>query len=123
DTVRIWNLAESRQERCMEHVRHEHAWSCMIRGMDVSPDGKYVASSSNDDTVRLWETATGREVYRLPGHGHYGGYRALRFTPDGKQFASWGDDMRVYFWEVATGKATEELRLQPAGMELGLDSL
>ena len=123
ETVRIWNLSDSREERVMEHVRNEHAWDCMIRGMDASPDGKYVASSSCDDTVRVWQTATGKEVYRLPGHGHYGGNRDVRFTSDGKQLASWGDDMRIYFWDVATGKAVQELRVQPAGMNLDLEML
>ena len=122
-TIRLWNLADSRQGRFMEHARGEHDFNGMIRGMDVSPDGKYVVSSSVDDTVRLWETATGREVYRLPGHGHYGGRRAVRFTPDGKQFASWGDDMRVYVWDVATCKAAQESRLKPTGTNLDLDLL
>ena len=100
-TIRIWNLANSSQARAM----HPLGW---IRAMDVSPDGKYVVSSSLDDTVRLWETTTGREIYRLPGHGRMGGTRAVHFSPDGKQFVSWGDDMRMVRWDVATGKALQE---------------
>jgi WD40 repeat protein/beta-lactamase regulating signal transducer with metallopeptidase domain len=115
-TIRVWNLADSRQERVMQHVREPGTYDSMIRGMDLSPDGKYIVSSSFDESVRLWERATGREVYRLPGHGHSGGHRAVRFTPDSKQFASWGDDMRVYLWDVATGKAVKEFVAKPAGV-------
>ncbi len=123
-TVRIWNLSDSRQERVMRHDPLEpNSAIRILRAMDVSPDGKYAVSSSNDDTVRMWEIATGREAYRLPGHGHWGGYRAVRFTPDSKQFGSWGDDMRIYFWDVATGKAVQDLRVQPAGMNLDLEML
>jgi WD40 repeat protein len=86
--------------------------------MDLSPDGKYLASSSLDDTVRVWETETAREVYRLPGHGRLGGRRALRFTPDSQRVVSWGDDMRVYVWDVPTGKALIEYRAQPIGLKL-----
>ena len=115
-TIRVWNLADSRQERVLTHVREPGTHNSWIRAMDLSPDGKYIVSSSFDETVRLWETATGREVYRLPGHGHSGGHRAVRFTLDSKQFASWGDDMRVYLWDVATGKAVKEFAAKPSGI-------
>jgi WD40 repeat protein/beta-lactamase regulating signal transducer with metallopeptidase domain len=118
-TVRVWNLASSRQEQVMRHGPDERGRTQMLRGMDVSPDGKYVVSSSLDDTVRLWETATGREIYRLPGHGDVGGHRAVRFTPDGKQFASWGDDMDVYLWDVGMGKAVQAFVARPAGLKAG----
>ena len=107
-TIRIWNLADSKQLRAMHPVLESNGYGNWIRAMDVSPDGKYVVSSSLDDTVRLWETATGREIYRLPGHGHMGGTRAVHFSPDNKQFVSWGDDMRMVRWDVATGKALQE---------------
>ena len=69
-------------------------------------------------TTRLpLETATGKEIYRLPGHGRLGGWRALRFTPDSKQLISWGDDMHVYSWDVATGMAVNEYTLKPDGLE------
>jgi WD40 repeat protein len=122
-TIRLWNLADSRQERVMRHELNEHTHNNWIRAMDVSPDGKYAVSSSIDDTVRLWEISTGREVYQLPGHGWNGGHRALRFTSDSKQFASWGDDMRVYVWDVVTGKAIREFQAKPAGLSMEPDAL
>ena len=72
-TIRIWNLADSRQVRSIQIDGGGRSSASWIRGMDVSPDGKYIASSTLDDSVRLWDTATGREVYRLPGHGQSGG--------------------------------------------------
>jgi WD40 repeat protein/beta-lactamase regulating signal transducer with metallopeptidase domain len=122
-TISVWNISDSRQERYMRHVRWPGTYDSAIRGMDVSPDGKHIVSSSFDDTVRVWETGTGREVYRLPSHGHYGGHREVRFTPDSKRFASWGNDMRVYVWDVATGKAVNEFLAHPAGLSVEPDGL
>ena len=117
-TLRIWNLADSRQLRVIQHEPDSRGSMKRIRAMDVSPNGSYVATSSMDDSVRLWETATGKEIYRLPGHGRLGGWRALRFTPDSKQLISWGDDMHVYSWDVATGMAVNEYTLKPDGLDV-----
>ena len=84
-TVRILGFDSGKQQR----VLHHEYW---VRGMAVSPDGKWVASNSLDNTVRLWDAATGKEVYRLPGHGRMGGHRPVAFTPDSRRFYSWGDN-------------------------------
>jgi WD40 repeat protein len=119
-TIRIWNLTDSRQLRMMQHETNpqRHMFSVPVLGMDVSPDGKYVASSSYDDTDRLWDAATGREIYRLPGHSQFDIGGRVQFTPDSRRFASWGTDMRVYVWDMATGKALQEYRAQPQGVTL-----
>jgi WD40 repeat protein len=117
-TIRVWDVNASSELRIFQHERDKQGRQGWIRAMDVSLDAKYVASSSLDDTVRVWEIDTGREVYRLPGHGRYGGKRSVRFTPDSRRLASWGDDMRVYLWDVRTGKAIEEYRAQPSGVKL-----
>ena len=58
-----------------------------------SPDGRRLASGSEDRTVRLWDVETGACVKTLEGHGHV--VSSVCFSPDGKQLASGSDDGRA----------------------------
>ena len=63
-----------------------------------SPDGKQLASSSFDRTVRLWDVETGACVRTLEGHGDW--VLSVCFSPDGRRLASGSDDRTVRLWLV-----------------------
>jgi WD40 repeat protein len=51
-----------------------------------SPDGKRLASASEDETVKVWDATTGQETLTLKGHND--AVWSVAFSPDGKRLAS-----------------------------------
>jgi WD40 repeat protein len=72
-----------------------------VLGLAFSPDGGRLASCSVDRTVRLWETATGRQIAVANGHGGSGD--AVAFSSDGRRLAFGGNDGTVRLLEARTG--------------------
>jgi WD40 repeat protein len=62
-----------------------------------SPDGNRLATAGLDQTVKLWDTATGQEVLNL--RGHTGAVNDVAFTPDGQRLVSAADDRTVRIWD------------------------
>jgi small GTP-binding protein len=73
-----------------------------VRSVSFSPDGSYLASASDDETIRLWEVSSGKELRQF--RGHQGAVRSASFSPDGKYLASAGFEKAVRLWEATTGK-------------------
>ena len=71
------------------------------RALAISPDGKQVAAAAGS-TVRVWETATGKEVPLTDSH--WRAPAAIVLSPDGKTVVSWGFDRVIRRWDAATGK-------------------
>src|SRR5262249_8613754 len=113
-SVRAWDAATTKQ-------LWKFTANNWVRGAAVSPDGSLMAASSLDDAAYLLDGRSGRQIYRLVGHGRYGGQRSLAFLEDGRGLASWGDDFYLRVWDTKTGKARLEHAIRPKGIDFPED--
>ncbi|NER81342.1 MAG: hypothetical protein F6K42_17600, partial [Leptolyngbya sp. SIO1D8] len=67
-----------------------------------SPNLQFLASGSRDNTVRLWEVATGTLVYEWDAHQAM--VRTVAFSPDSMWLISGGDDCVARRWQLKTGE-------------------
>jgi dipeptidyl aminopeptidase/acylaminoacyl peptidase len=78
-----------------------------VNSVSFSPDGKTLASGSEDKTIKVWNLATGKEITTLTGHTLL--VNSVSFSPDGKTLASGSDDKTIKVWNLATGKVISTL--------------
>ena len=72
-----------------------------------SPDGRVLASSSVDATIRLWNAETGECLRTLTGHG--GAVLSVAFDPTGRTLASASRDDTVKLWDPNSGQLLRSL--------------
>ena len=71
-----------------------------------SPEGTRIVTAGADQTVHVWDAATGQELQRLPGNSTFS---SARYSPDGGRIlaADWGGSVHV--WNAVTGEEVETL--------------
>ena len=89
--------------------------SKLVKAVVISPNDRWAASGSFDNTIKIWDFESGRELRSLSGHK--GSVNALVCSPDGAQLASGGNDGTVRIWEVESGKEVSNSGVQEDSVE------
>lgn len=78
----------------------------IVTDLAFSPDGQMLASSSIDNTVKIWDANTGKCLKTFIGKQWIW---SVAFSPDGQTVASGGEDNTITLWNIQT----DECRVLP----------
>jgi len=73
-----------------------------VLSVAVSPDGRQIATGSDDTTAKIWDAASGRELLTLKGHRDW--IKRVAFSPDGTRLVTASHDQTARVWDVVTGR-------------------
>jgi WD40 repeat protein len=102
EKARVWHF-EVRPEPPSPRGHAAEVWA-----LAYSPDGRTLASSSDDHTGKLWDLATGRERMTLRGHESL--VTSIAYAPDGTLLASGSFDHTIRLWDAVSGRELAVLR-------------
>lgn len=88
-----------------------HGHTAQVNNVVFSHNGKIVASGSDDNTIILWNTATGQMIKKLTGHT--GPITSLDFSPHDIFLVSADTDGTIISWKVETGDRLKLLQGKP----------
>lgn len=109
----LWDLQGKR-------VRQFPGYRVDVDAIAFSPDGKRVLLGSRDATARVWDTATGRELFRLAGHTDP--VREVAFSPDGRFAITQTADSIVRLCDASDGRELCRLVTTASGDWVAVDS-
>ena len=101
--IYIWNLKSGIRFRTI------HAHKSWIQSLAFSPDGKILASGSQDKTINLWNAEKGTLIKTFTGHMSW--VNNVIFAPEGKLLASASIDGTIKLWDVQTGKLLQTIKM------------
>ncbi len=85
-----------------------------LHGITFNPDETLVATASDDESVRLWDIATGKALRILLGHQNK--VFGIRFSADGRHLITASQDRTLRIWDPASGVTLRVLQGHTAGI-------
>ncbi|MEZ2286042.1 protein kinase [Microcoleus sp.] len=78
-----------------------------VRSVAISPDGQTLVSGGGDNTIKIWNLATGNLIRTLSGHSST--VFSVAISPDGQTLVSGSVDKTIKIWNLATGNLIRTL--------------
>ncbi|GGA26002.1 serine/threonine-protein kinase [Okeania sp. KiyG1] len=100
--INIWDLATGTISCSLSR----HSNSIVSMPVVFSPNGDFIASGSDDRTIKIWHQKTCQLLYSIKNSR---GINVVAFSPDGKILASGSSDNVIKLWEVETGNLIDKL--------------
>ncbi len=106
-TLQIWNLHEARNYNSTSVTSRTISDGLMytftghlnsINCIAISPNGKILASGSEDGTLKLWNWPKRKYICTI--EEHQAGVKAVAFSPDGKLLVSGSADHTINVWQM-----------------------
>ena len=113
--IGLWDAAAGKFQGALAgHSGH-------VNSIAFPPDGRTLASGSDDQTVKLWNVATGQTLGTLAAYAKDPGkptpVSSVAFSPDGRSVAaSSGNDVKIKLWDVLSGHLLQTFKSSYGGM-------
>lgn len=101
--IQIWATASGKLRRSITLTGDT------VFGVSISPDASRIAAGCTDNSVRILDAATGKELFKIGNHENW--VLGTVFSQDGKRMVSVGRDRAAKLTDATTGAFLENLNL------------
>jgi WD40 repeat protein len=103
--IKVWETSSAQNQKNSQDTQpiytlmgHSH----IVSSLAISADAKFLVSGSQDQTIRVWNLATGELVHTLKGHRDT--VNTVALSPDEQIIASGSADKTIKLWHLQSGE-------------------